>query len=336
MTHPASAFILPPMSATPPSVPCDLTVRLGSVELANPVMTASGTCGYGLEYSPYLDLARLGAFVTKSITPEERVGNPPARIVETRGGMLNAIGLANVGLERFVAEKVPELRRLGVPIFVNVAGHSEADYLTVVRRLDSFDVIAGLELNVSCPNVADGLDFGTDPDRLGGLVRRVRQEAKRSLLIVKLSPNVTDITAPAQAAVEAGADCLSLVNTFVGLAVDIDTWRPRLANGTGGLSGPAIKPLALNLVRRVYKSVTRDRGIPIIGMGGIQTWQDAVEFHLAGATALAVGTALFVDPTCPVQIIDGLQRYLAERGVERITDLIGQLQDADPRAEDFS
>jgi dihydroorotate dehydrogenase (NAD+) catalytic subunit len=267
----------------------------------------------------------LGAFVTKSVTPEERPGNAPERIVETQAGMLNAIGLANVGLERFVTEKVPELHRLEVPVFVNVAGHSLDDYLTVCRRLDTIDVIAGIELNISCPNVSDGLVFGTNPDRLAELVRAVRETVSNGLLIVKLSPNVTDITAPAAAAIEAGADCLSLVNTFVGLAIDIDRWQPRLANGTGGLSGPAIKPLALNLVHRVYESVARDAGVPIIGMGGISTWHDAVEFHLAGATALAVGTALFVDPTSPIRIIDGLRDYLTQRGLASVTELIGQL-----------
>jgi len=329
LTPPDGRLMLTAMGDVGTPTSPDLTVRVGSVELRNPVMTASGTSGYGLEYAPFVDLSRLGAFVTKSVTVEERPGNPPERIVETRAGMLNAIGLANVGLERFVREKVPDLSRLGTPVFVNVAGHSTADYLAVCRRLDSIDVIAGLELNVSCPNVGDGLVFGTDAERLGELVRQVRQEVRESVLIVKLSPNVTDITAPAQAAVEAGADCLSLVNTFVGMAIDIDRWRPRLANGTGGLSGPAIKPLALNLVHRVYDRVARDRNVPIIGMGGIQTWQDAVEFHLAGATALAVGTALFIDPATSLRIIDGLRDYLSRRGLGGIHDLIGKLRFGD-------
>lgn len=302
----------------------DLSVDLAGVRLANPVLTASGTSGYGHELSDFVDLGRLGAFTTKSVTVEERPGNPPPRIVETAAGMLNAIGLANVGLERFVAEKVPDLPALGVPVFVNVAGHSVDDYLTVCRRLDPIDAVAGLELNVSCPNVSDGMVFGTDPTALRELVAAVRAEVRRSILIVKLSPNVTDIATTARAAVEAGADVLSLVNTFVGMAIDVDTWRPRLANNTGGLSGPAIKPLAVRLVSRVYHSVCRDAGVPIIGMGGISDWRDAVEFILAGANAVAVGTVLFGDPAAPIPIIDGLKTYLAEHGLTKLADLVGQ------------
>ena len=212
----------------------DLSVDLGGLKLANPIMTASGTSGYGDELAPYLDLKQLGAFVTKAITVEPRKGNPPPRTAETAAGMLNAIGLANVGLERFVAEKVPFLAELGVPVIVNVAGHTAEDYLTVCRRLDPIECISGLELNVSCPNVADGLEFGTDPQRLGGLVSAVRGEVSRSLLIVKLSPNVTDITATAKAAIEGGADVLSLINTLRGMAINADTQRPILANTCGG------------------------------------------------------------------------------------------------------
>jgi len=302
----------------------DLSVELAGVRLANPIVTASGTCGYGLELSDFVDLSQLGAFATKSITVEERPGNPPPRVVETSAGMLNAIGLANVGLERFVVEKVPDLALLGVPVFVNVAGHAVDDYVTVCRRLDPIDAIAGLELNVSCPNVADGMVYGTDPDALRALVQAVRAEVRRSILIVKLSPNVTDIAATARAAVEGGADVLSMVNTFVGMAVDIDTWQPKLANDTGGLSGPAIKPMAVHLVSKVYRSVCREAGVPIIGMGGVADWRDAVEFILAGATAIGVGTALFGDPTAPIPIIEGLHRYLSERGLSKITDLVGQ------------
>ncbi|MEE9472892.1 MAG: dihydroorotate dehydrogenase, partial [Acidimicrobiia bacterium] len=254
----------------------DLSIDVAGLRLANPVMTASGTSGYGEELGPYLDLRRLGAFVTKSITVHPRKGNPPPRTVETAAGMLNAIGLANVGLERFVADKVPFLAELGVPVIVNVAGHTAEDYLTVCRRLDPIECISGLELNVSCPNVADGLEFGTDPDRLGGLVSAVRAEVGHSLLIVKLSPNVTDITATAAAAVQGGADVLSLINTLRGMAISADTQQALLANTCGGLSGPAIKPVALAMVHQVFTTVAREAGVPIIGMGGILTWRDAV------------------------------------------------------------
>ncbi|MHC4067771.1 MAG: dihydroorotate dehydrogenase [Planctomycetota bacterium] len=314
------------MSKTAAKQDVDLAVDLAGLELANPIMTGSGTSGYGEELAPYLDLKQLGAFVTKSITVEPRKGNPPPRTVETAAGMLNAIGLANVGLERFVAEKVPFLDDLGVPAIVNVAGHTIDDYNTVCRRLDQIECISGLELNVSCPNVADGLEFGTDPDRLHELVVAVRGEVSRSLLIVKLSPNVTDITATAAAAIEGGAEVLSLINTLQGMAINADTHRPLLANTCGGLSGPAIKPVALHMVHRVYTTVARQAHVPIIGMGGIRTWRDAVEFLLAGATAVAVGTALFVDPATPLAVRDGLARYLRDRGLASPSDLIGKVR----------
>ncbi|MCP4246488.1 MAG: dihydroorotate dehydrogenase [bacterium] len=301
----------------------DLSVDLAGLKLANPIMTASGTSGYGQELVDFLDQRQLGAFVTKAVTVEPRKGNPPPRTVETAAGMLNAIGLANVGLERFVAEKVPLLPELGVPVIVNVAGHTRDDYITVCRRLDRIECIAGLELNVSCPNVADGLEFGTDPERLRDLVAAVRQEITNSLLIVKLSPNVTDITATAAAAVEGGADVLSLINTLQGMAINADTQRVMLANHFGGLSGPAVKPVALAMVYRVYAAVARDAGVPIIGMGGISNWRDAVEFVLAGATAVAVGTYLFVDPASILPIRDGLAEYLGERKLTSPTQLIG-------------
>ena len=306
--------------------PVDLSVDLAGLRLSNPMLTASGTCGYAGEYADFADLSRLGAFVTKSITPEPRKGNPPVRIVETRSGMLNAIGLANIGLERFVAEKLPACAALGVPIVVNVAGHSIDDYLTVCRRLEPLEAIAAVELNVSCPNVDDGLTFGTVPALLDELVSAVRGAVRRLKLVVKLSQNVTDIAATARAAVAGGADALSLVNTFVGMAIDPQTWRCVLANRTGGLSGPAIKPMALAMVHRVYEQVARPAGVPVIGMGGICTVDDAVEFLLAGATGLAVGTALFVDPATPQKIADGLADYLRRRGLSRVTDLVGKLQ----------
>lgn len=300
-----------------------LVTELAGLRLRTPVLTASGTCGYGPEYAPVLDYARLGAFTTKSVTRLERRGNEPQRIAEVRAGILNSIGLANVGLERFIAEKIPFIRRMPTHVLVNVAGHSVEDYVVVARRLDAIDCIAGLELNVSCPNVADGLLFGTDPVMLRDLVASVRAVTRRAKLFVKLTPNVTDIVALARAAIDGGCDALSMINTFVGLALDVNSRRPLLANGAGGLSGPAIRPLALHLVQRVYRGVARDRGIPIIGMGGIQTWSDAAEFILAGASAVAVGTALFIDPAAPIKIADGLARYVLDQHVHNVSDLVG-------------
>jgi len=292
--------------------------------MKNPIMTASGTSGYGPEHAEHMDLSKLGAFVTKAISPEARKGNPPERIVETRGGMLNAIGLANMGLERFIAERVPFIKTMGTPAIVNVVGHSVDDYLTVCRKLDAIECIAGLELNVSCPNVSDGLEFGTDAMRLAKLVADIRKNVKRAALIVKLSPNVTDITETARAAIESGADALSIINTVRGMAINIDTWKPRLANRSGGLSGPAIKPIAVAMVNDVYRAVAKEANVPIIGMGGISDWRDAVEFFLAGATAVAVGTALFVDPRTPLYVCEGLFEYLQNRNLSSIRDLIGQ------------
>ena len=304
----------------------DISVDLAGLKLANPTMTCSGTCGYGFEYADFMDISKLGAFVTKSITREFRPGNEPSRIVEVRAGMLNAIGLANVGLKRFLEEKVPELRRMPCPIIVNVAGHSFEDYVETVGAVQSLDCVAGVELNVSCPNVKDGLTFGTHPGRLKELVAAVKNTIPHKPLIVKLSPNVEDITLTAQAAVDGGANVLSLVNTFTAMAIDINKRRPRLANVTGGLSGPAIKPIALHLVSRVYRNVTKSAQVPIIGMGGIQYWQDAVEFILAGASAIAVGTALFVDPATPNRICEGLLEYMIKNKVQRLSELVGALE----------
>jgi dihydroorotate dehydrogenase (NAD+) catalytic subunit len=305
----------------------DLSVNLAGLTLQNPVMTASGTCGYSFEYSPFADLSRLGAFVTKSITPEPRSGNPPERIVETRAGMLNAIGLANIGLERFIDEKIPQLERLGTVVIVNVAGRSVEDYVKVAVALDACPIVSALELNVSCPNVGrKGLMFGINPQELRELTSAVRQVAKRCKLIVKLTPNVTDIAEPARAAIEGGADILSMVNTFQGMAIDVESRRPLLSNRVGGLSGPAIRPLAVCMVHQVYTRVAKDAGVPIIGMGGIQFWSDAAEFILAGASAVAVGTALFVDPTIPLKIVDGLQEYVRSQGAERLSDLVGAVE----------
>ena len=289
-------------------------------------MTCSGTCGYAFEYTDFTDLSKLGAFVTKSITREERPGNEPARIVEVRAGMLNAIGLANVGLDRFLSEKVPLLKKMPCKVVVNVAGHSFDDYTETCAAMEDIDCVAGVELNVSCPNVKDGLTFGTHPGRLKELVYEVKKVLPTKPLIVKLSPNVEDITLTARAAVEGGANVLSLVNTFTAMAVEIYKKRPRLANVTGGLSGPAIKPIALHLVSRVYRNVARGAGVAIVGMGGVQYWQDAVEFILAGSSAVAVGTALFVDPNTPVKICEGLAAYMEKMKLERLSDLVGALQ----------
>jgi dihydroorotate dehydrogenase (NAD+) catalytic subunit len=304
----------------------DLSTTLAGLHLPNPTMTCSGTCGYAFEYADFLDLSRLGAFVTKSITREERPGNEPTRIVETRAGMLNAIGLANVGLDRFLKEKLRLLRKMPCPVIVNVAGHSFDDYAETCAAMDAPPEIAAVELNVSCPNVKDGLTFGTHPGRLKELTSVVKRVLPHKPLIVKLSPNVEDITLTAKAAIDGGADALSLVNTFTAMSIDIYKRRPRLANVTGGLSGPAIKPIAVHLVSRVYRQVARHANIPLIGMGGIQSWQDAVEFLLAGATALGIGTALFVDPAAPNKICDGLQQYMEKMKIERLTDLIGALE----------
>jgi dihydroorotate dehydrogenase (NAD+) catalytic subunit len=240
--------------------------------------------------------------------------------------MLNAIGLANVGLDRFLTEKVPQIRKMPCPVIVNVAGHSYDDYTETCAAMDSLDCVAGVELNVSCPNVADGLTFGTNPGRLKELTRVVKNVLPHKLLIVKLSPNVEDITITARAAIEGGAQVLSLINTFTAMAVDIWKKRPRLANVTGGLSGPAIKPIAVHMVSRVYRTVAKSAGVPIIGMGGVQSWQDAVEFILAGASAVGIGTALFVDPSVPNKICDGLVQYMEKMQVERLAELVGALQ----------
>ncbi len=304
-------------------------MSIAGVELSNPLMTASGTCGYADEYADFVDLRRLGAFVTKSITVHPRAGNEYPRIVETRAGMLNAIGLANVGLEAFLRDKVPLLEALGLPVFVNVAGTTVEDYVAVAEALEGVSVVRGVELNISCPNVkAGGIQFGVDPVEARKVTEALGAVCRKNILIVKLSPNVSDIAALAAAAVEGGADALSLINTFTAMAVDVERRRPVLANGTGGLSGPAVRPVAVAMVRRVYTEVAAPAGVPIIGMGGIQHAADALEFILAGATGLAVGTALFVDPACLVRIRDGLADYLTRHGIARLEDLVGQLEDA--------
>lgn len=306
------------------ATPSLLETDLCGVKLRTPILTASGTCGYGPEYADVLDYTRLGGFTTKSVTLHERPGNEPYRLCEVQAGLINAIGLANVGLKRFIAEKIPFIRTIPTAVFVNVAGYTVHDYVEVAAALDEHDCIAGLELNVSCPNVKNGLMFGTDPVLLKGVVEEVRKVVKRSKLIVKLSPNVTDIAVTARAAIDGGAEGLSLINTYVAMSIDTTTWKPNIANVTGGYSGPAIKPLAIFNVHRVYREVAKSAGIPILGMGGIHTVADAIEFFLAGASAVAVGTALFVDPTIPTKIASDLEEYLRRRGLSGVSALVGQ------------
>jgi len=310
-----------------PQSAIDLSVEIAGVRLANPVMTASGTCGYGEEYADFVDLRQLGAFVTKSITLAPRAGNEYPRVVETRAGMLNAIGLANVGLKAFIAEKAPPLAKLGIPVFVNVAGTTVEDYQAVAEALEKVAVVRGIELNISCPNVkAGGIQFGVDPAQVKLIVAEVRKVVRKNILIVKLSPNVTDIAATAAAAVDAGADALSLVNTFTAMAIDVERRRPILANTTGGLSGPAIRPIAVYMVHRAYTQVARAAGVPIIALGGIQYARDALEFILAGATAVAVGTALFINPACVLEIRDGIADYLYRHHCGSVVEIVGAVQ----------
>lgn len=298
-----------------------LAVELAGLRLKNPVMTASGTCGYAEELAPYANLSGLGAVVVKTITLLPRVGNPAPRIAETPSGMLNSIGLQNVGLEAFLREKLPVLRRLKVPVLVNIAGKSVEEYAELAKRLEGVPGVSALELNISCPNVAGGLDYGTDPSLTREVVRAVKQVTSVPV-IPKLSPNVTDITVIARAAADGGADALSLINTLLGVAIDPHSRRPKIHTVTGGLSGPAIKPIALRMVWQVARAVP----LPLIGIGGIQTGEDAVEFLLAGATAVQVGTATFVDPRAPLKVRDGIAAYCARHGVRDVRDLVGALR----------
>jgi len=300
----------------------DLKVNLGAIELQNPVMTASGTFGYAREYEGLVDLNRLGAIIVKGLSLEPTKGNPPPRIVETPCGMLNAIGLENVGIDVFVKEKLPYLQTLFPPIFANIYGTSIEEYAELAARVDELEAMAGVEVNISCPNVkAGGIAFGADPDSAFRVVKAVRKKTRKQL-IVKLSPNVTDITIIAQSAEAAGADALSLINTITGMAIDIENRQPKIANITGGLSGPAIKPVALRMVWQVAQAVK----IPVIGIGGIMTAEDALEFFIAGATAVQIGTANFVNPRATLDIIDGIENFLARRKIARVTDIIGTLE----------
>ncbi len=300
-----------------------MKVRLAGLELASPVIAASGTFGYGIEFEEIVSLERIGGFVTKGISMEPMVGHPAPRIVQTAAGMLNAIGLQNVGVEDFISRKLPPLRRYPLAkVIVNVFGYTVNEYIAVIERLNQAEGIAAYELNVSCPNVhAGGMAFGSDAGELKHLVHSVKAASTRPL-IVKLSPNVTSIAHMARVAADAGADAVSLTNTFLAMSIDAETHRPRLTNVTGGLSGPAIKPIALRMVYETARAVT----IPILGMGGIVTPEDAVEFLLAGATAVQVGTASYADPRAVERLARGLESWCRSHGVERVASLTGALE----------
>ncbi len=300
----------------------DLSVRLGPLKLKNPVMLASGTASYGEEISRVYPLSRLGAIVTKSLTLKPRKGNPPYRVIETPSGMLNSIGLQNVGVEAFCREKLPYLRKERATVIVNIAAKRIEDYAGLAARLDREKGIAGIELNVSCPNVKEGgLEFGTSTRCITEVVRGVRKET-RLPLITKLSPNVTDIVSMAKAAMDGGSDAVSLVNTFLAMVVDIRKKKPVLSTGTGGLSGPAIRPVALRMIWQVYSALK----CPIIGIGGIMNTEDALSFMMAGASAIQVGTANYVNPKAPLEILQGLESYAKKEKIRRIETSVGSLR----------
>lgn len=299
-----------------------MRVDIGGIEIKNPVMTASGTFGYASEFEDLVDLNRLGAIVVKGLSLEPSRGNPPPRIVETPCGMLNAIGLENVGLAAFVKEKLPFLRRLDTPIFVNVYGKSTKEYAELAARLEDIDGVSGIEVNISCPNVkSGGMAFGAYPESAAEVVRAIRKQTTKPMM-VKLSPNVTDITEIAKSVEAEGADSISLINTITGMAIDIETRRPKIANITGGLSGPAIKPVALRMVWQVVQTVN----IPVVGIGGIMTAKDALEFLIAGAVAVQIGTANFINPHATTDVIDGIETFLMERNISDISDIIATLK----------
>ncbi len=299
----------------------DLSVRIGPLTLKNPVLTASGTFGYGTEFAELFDAAKLGGIVTKTVTLEPREGNPMPRIAETPAGMLNSIGLANVGVKRFLSEKLPRLESLDTRVIVNVAGNTVEEYARVVREVQSHPRVDALEINISCPNVEKGgLAFGTDAKATEAVTAAARRSTKKPV-IVKLTPNVTDITEIAKAAVSGGADALSLINTVLGMAIDIETRRPRIARCTAGLSGPAIKPIALAKVYQVRSAVS----VPLIGIGGIMTGGDAIEFLLAGATAVQTGTLHFIEPDGPVRVLEGIEAYCESHGIRAVRELVGAM-----------
>ncbi len=300
----------------------ELKVNIGKLELKNPVMTASGTFGYGREYSEFVDLNRLGAIVVKGLSLQPKEGNPPPRIVETAAGMLNAVGLQNIGIDNFIKKELPFLRQFDTPVIVNFFGDSVEEYVRAAAKLSSTKGIHALEMNISCPNKQAGWSiFGTDPEVTRKVVSEVRKETDLTL-IVKLSPNVTDIALMAKVAEDAGADAISIINTLTGMAIDIRTKRPKLANITGGLSGPAIKPVAVRMVWECHKSIN----LPIIGMGGIISAEDAIEFILAGASAVAVGTGNFINPETTMDILDGIKSFLSVEGIKSVKELRGAVK----------
>ncbi|GBF32992.1 dihydroorotate dehydrogenase catalytic subunit [Desulfocucumis palustris] len=300
----------------------NLAVNVGGIIMKNPVTTASGTFGYGPEYGRIIDLNRLGAIVVKGTTLSARQGNPTPRIAETPSGMLNAIGLQNPGVDKFISEALPFLRNYQLPVIVNISGDTVEDYHKLAGILDRAQGVGGIEVNISCPNVKKGgLQFGSDPDSAGEVIRAVRR-ATSLPVIAKLSPNVTSIAAVAEKVAEAGADALSMINTLLGMAIDIKSRRPVLGNIMGGLSGPAVRPVAVRAVWQVYRAVK----LPIIGMGGITCAEDALEFIMAGATAVAVGTANFVNPRATIDIIDGLEKFMLENNIKDINEIIGIAQ----------
>lgn len=295
----------------------ELKVRIGNTELPNPVGVASGTFGYGSEYEKLVDLSKIGAIYSKAVTPEARPGNDIPRIIETPAGLLNSIGLANVGLKEFIAKKIPLFRAFPCPVVVNAAGKSDDDYRRVITSLEGYDEVWGFEVNLSCPNVKEGcLAFGSDPAYVERLTAELRRLTEKPL-IIKLTPNVTDIASIARAAEAGGADGISCINTLVGMVIDTRSKRTVLPAGTGGLSGPAIRPVGVAAVYKVARAVS----IPVIGIGGIATADDALQYLLAGASAVQVGTATFVDPGAPAAILTGIESYLAENGFSRIEEL---------------
>jgi len=300
----------------------DLAVQLGALHLSNPILAASGTFGYGVEFAGLVDLNRLGGFVVKGLSAQPMNGAPPPRLVPTASGMLNAVGLQNVGVRAFVAEKLPALHGCRAAVIANAFGHSTEEYVEVIRVLEDAEGLAAYELNISCPNVKrGGMQYGSDPASTGEVVTAARQAAKRRPLWVKLSPNVTDIRPIAQAAEAAGADVLTVANTYLGMSIDPATRKSRLGNQTGGLSGPAIKPLTLRLVHEVSQVVK----IPVVGLGGIESAEDAVEFLLAGASAVQVGTAHFANPSASVQVLESLSEWCRNEKINNINDLRGAL-----------
>jgi dihydroorotate dehydrogenase (NAD+) catalytic subunit len=300
----------------------DLSIELAGIRLANPVIAASGTFGYGEEFARFAELRRIGAICVKGTSARPIEGNLPPRLFPTASGMLNSIGLENVGVDAFITDKMPFLRSAGCTVFVNVFGFDEDEYAEVVDKLNGCDGIAGYELNISCPNTRHGgMVFGQSPDLTRRLTKLLKARARRPL-IVKLSPNVTDITEFARAAEDAGADALTVANTYLGMAIDPNTFKPRIHTLTGGLSGPAIKPITLRMVYQCARAVK----IPVVGLGGITTAEDAIEYFLAGATAVQIGTANFHDPRAPLHVIDGLEKFLKKRGLSSPRDLTGQIQ----------